>query len=95
MDGWLPGDGGGRIGSSFPGMGLLSGVRSWRWLYSIGSIAQFKMVNFMLCDSCLKTNYRKSPVTGEEVLSEYAAKKLGKKDFIGLSVSRSILFWLL
>lgn len=93
--GGCPATGEGRIGSSFPGMGLLSGVRSWRWLYSIGSIAQFKMVNFMLCDSCLKTNYRKSPVTGEEVLSEYAAKKLGKKDFIGLSVSRSILFWLL
>lgn len=63
--------------------------------YSIGNIAQFKMVNFILCDSHLKTNCRKSPVTGEEVLSEYAAKKLGKKDFIGLSVSKSILFWLL
>lgn len=89
VDGWFPGDREGRVGSDFPGVGFLPEIRSWRWLCSTGNIARFKMVNFVLCDYYLTANCRKSPEsTWEEVFSEYAAKKLGKKDFTGLSVTK-------
>lgn len=86
--GGFPGTGEGRIGSDFPGVRFLPEIRSWRWLCSTGNIARFKMVNFVLCDYSLTTNCRKSPVTWEEVFSEYAAKKLGKKDFTGCQLPK-------